>query len=190
MNNQKTVVFFVLTKKKQRNKNSARGLKAGSNDKTKDFIGPTSSLGRLAKREIKTPRKRILAKFNTHGEIKITKENDFRVITKTHLVQFIYRLLVWANTSTDPGEGPGGPGPFLFFIPNCGPKATPTPPPPPLSQGLDDRPRKKRTPDRGLLPIANHNSIQYRISLQGEEEDVRVHSLERNLEIWSHSGYQ
>ena len=91
MNNQKTVVFFVLTKKKQRNKKSARGLKAGSNDKTKDFIGPTSSLGRLAKREIKTPRKRIHAKFNTHGEIKITKENDFRVITKTFLVQYIYR---------------------------------------------------------------------------------------------------
>ena len=88
MNNQKTVVFFVLTKKKQRNKKSARGLKAGSNDKTKDFIGPTSSLGRLAKREIKTPRKRILAKFNTHGEIKITKENDFRVITKTFLVHY------------------------------------------------------------------------------------------------------
>ena len=118
MNNQKTVVFFVLTKKKQRNKKSARGLKAGSNDKTKDFIGPTSSLGRLAKREIKTPRKRILAKFNTHGEIKITKENDFRVITKTFLVQYIYRLMVWANTSTDPGEGPGGPGPFLIFRPH------------------------------------------------------------------------
>ena len=125
MNNQKGVVFFVLTKKKkQRIKKSARGLRAGSNDKTKDFIGPTSSLGRLAKREIKTPRKRILAKFNTHGEIKITRENDFRVITKTDLVQYIYRLLVSANTSADPGEG----HPFLFLDQTEARR----PPPPPL----------------------------------------------------------
>ena len=136
MNNQKTVVFFVLTKKKQRNKKSARGLKAGSNDKTKDFIGPTSSLGRLAKREIKTPRKRILAKFNTHGEIKITKENDFRVITKTFLVQYVYRLLVWANTSTDPGEGPGVRDPFLFLDQTEARRPPQTPPPsPPFISG-------------------------------------------------------
>ena len=135
MNNQKTVVFFVLTKKKQRNKKSARGLKAGSNDKTKDFIGPTSSLGRLAKREIKTPRKRILAKFNTHGEIKITKENDFRVITKTFLVQYVYRLLVWANTSTDPGEGPGVRDPFLFLDQTEARRPPQPPPPPPFISG-------------------------------------------------------
>ena len=44
----------------------------------------------------------------------------------------------------DPGEGPGGPGPPLFFAQNEARRpennAFGDRPPPPLSQGLDDRP--------------------------------------------------
>ena len=41
-------------------------------------------------------------------------------------------------------------------------------------------PRKKRMSDRRLMPIANPNSVQYRISLQGTKE-MFVFSLRRGI---------
>ena len=61
----------------------------------------------------------------------------------------------------DPGEGPGGPGPPLFFDQNEARRAEKNflgdRPPPPLSQGLDDRPPAL---SEGLdPPLIFHNKV-------------------------------